>query len=439
MDFRLTAVNCTDTTLGMISWMGSDITVRDSILRVCGIVMEGGDPQSLSGIVNGTQYEDFIFSLTDRTLRMIDTQVKTWNMYAFNDQELEFENCLLGEVHAYGESEVLMTHCVIDGTGGYLGVTEQASLNFQFSSATCQVLATDQSELIYVYSGHLFGRFLLTDNSHALLFNASLLRGVEPVDSAVVFDSAITHPVSPAPVNCDLPVMGTARVLTGPDISFLMEAYWLDYGEGYEPETWHPVGGRHEYEVHKGLLETWDTSGLVPGPYQLRLTIELESGDAFSIVNPVELAAIPTYTNTPSPTPGPTTTPTPGYPFGVRLDMPTFVSPGEDFWITAYLDNPGQPRNDVPLFLFLEAFESYWFWPGWTHYSPPNTSGIDYDMIYLPAGTSSVEALSLIQWPDTGDESVTGLFFYGAMLTQDMTAIEGEWSVVAWGYGPQDT
>lgn len=122
--------------------------------------------------------------------------------------------------------------------------------------------------------------------------------------------------------------------------------------------------------------------------------------------------------------------------FGVQIDMPSTAHPFQPFWVNGLLINTGSPRTDVPTFFILDVYGQYWFWPGWRYYSPPEATEIDYDLLDVPSGTTTVHVIPEITWPDTGDDTVPGLYFYGAFLTPDLSAIDGDWSAREWGYSP---
>jgi hypothetical protein len=55
----------------------------------------------------------------------------------------------------------------------------------------------------------------------------------------------------------------------------------------YDPnptDTWFPIGDRVATPVSGSRLAVWDTSGLTPGTYQLRLTLYLEDGKTLETV-----------------------------------------------------------------------------------------------------------------------------------------------------------
>ena len=137
-----------------------------------------------------------------------------------------------------------------------------------------------------------------------------------------------------------------------------------------------------------------------------------------------------------TPTPVPTASPTPEINLGVRLDIPEMVGEGDQFYITGYLDNPGEAITGVPVFFILEVYGDLWFWPGWKYYSPPNSTEMDFTLKDVATGTETIEVIQAFPWPNTGPDTVTGLHFYGAMLNPGMTDILGDYAFETFGYGP---
>jgi hypothetical protein len=142
-------------------------------------------------------------------------------------------------------------------------------------------------------------------------------------------------------------------------------------------------------------------------------------------------------TPTPRPTVTPTPEPTPTHPLGVRIDMPEMAHPGEIFSITGYLDNPDPPMQNVPTFFILEVYGMFWFWPSFTLFDPPDYTDIDFMLIDIATGTTTVSVLDPFPWPDTGQNTVTGLWFFGAILDQNMSQILGDMAAEEFGYGPE--
>ena len=127
----------------------------------------------------------------------------------------------------------------------------------------------------------------------------------------------------------------------------------------------------------------------------------------------------------------------PSIELGVRFDMPdNVVTPGSTFYLTALLDNPGPPLMLVPLAVVLDVYGDFWFWPSWSHYSASQGTGFDMQFVNVPVGTTSIQIFAPLTWPDTGDDRVTGLWFYGAMLTPELDAVRGRLGSREWSYVP---
>jgi hypothetical protein len=110
-------------------------------------------------------------------------------------------------------------------------------------------------------------------------------------------------------------------------------SYTLDFGAGDNPTLWTPITDQRAQAVDRALLGVWNTTGLAPGRYRLRLRAVdsfLNTQESAPLV--VTLSAPPTPTPQPTPTSAPTaaatraatagtpaptrvaTTPTPGPP-----------------------------------------------------------------------------------------------------------------------------
>jgi hypothetical protein len=67
--------------------------------------------------------------------------------------------------------------------------------------------------------------------------------------------------------------------ITGTAFHPEFQAYAVSFAYDPNPtETWFPVGDRSTTAVSDGRLAVWDTTGITPGTYQLRLTVTLKQG-----------------------------------------------------------------------------------------------------------------------------------------------------------------
>jgi penicillin-binding protein 1C len=85
--------------------------------------------------------------------------------------------------------------------------------------------------------------------------------GPKPSDA----DTALISPATGAFIQGVVPIIGNAK---GDGFNL----YKLEFGRGYNPAQWTPIGGEHGEQVDHAQLETWDVSGL-DGLYTLQLTV----------------------------------------------------------------------------------------------------------------------------------------------------------------------
>jgi penicillin-binding protein 1C len=70
-------------------------------------------------------------------------------------------------------------------------------------------------------------------------------------------------------------VRGVVPVIGNADVEG-QQSFWLEYGEGMNPESWTRIGPEHGHRVNNDVLEHWDTSGL-NGLYTLQISV-MEGG-----------------------------------------------------------------------------------------------------------------------------------------------------------------
>src|SRR5207237_4060881 len=98
--------------------------------------------------------------------------------------------------------------------------------------------------------------------------------------------------------------------------------YTLDVGAGDNPSAWTTITDRRAQAVDTALLGVWETTGLQPGRYRLRL----RAFDSFQ--NTQESAPLIVILSAPAtPTPQPTATPATPAPAGTRSATPSTPQP----------------------------------------------------------------------------------------------------------------
>ena len=89
-----------------------------------------------------------------------------------------------------------------------------------------------------------------------------------PVPPPVCADpnNCISYPGANAVLSGQVTIMGTAD-------HGQFQFYKVEYGLGEDPNAWHVISDIHKERVYDGPLETFDTTALPNGVYQLKLTV----------------------------------------------------------------------------------------------------------------------------------------------------------------------
>jgi hypothetical protein len=286
--FSISLANIQNVWWGMMLNPGCNVTVRDSDLRTTGILADTGTSMDLSGLVNGQSYEDTVMPISGLTYHLINSSVATWNVYPWGIGSMTLKNCIIGELGATGSSTTTVNNTLIDGTGGYVFTNGDTSTTFLSTGLLSDTVGSGNSIQVYAFSSILNGDIVATDNSVILLANTIAERTPQAKKSGLVVEASITPPGAPAVDNL-IPLTGNANAVTGSDLPVDFESYQVFYGAGYTPSEWLPVTGTQFRSVRNGVLGLWDTRGLTPGAYTLKLSLQLTGGDPVEITRGIIL------------------------------------------------------------------------------------------------------------------------------------------------------
>ncbi|MGB3977130.1 MAG: C25 family cysteine peptidase [bacterium] len=135
------------------------------------------------------------------------------------------------------------------------------------------------------------------------------------------------------------------------------------------------------------------------------------------------------------PTPEPRATATPAPPdlpsTGIHLSMDDYtLKPGSDFNLVLTLRNGLAAPLTVHIFVALEVYGNFWFWPTWVSME----EGIAFvPEVTVPAATQLDASILRFVWPDvTGPAH--GLFFYGLLLDSSTLDIVGHPTQICWEF-----
>lgn len=302
---------------------GSSVTFRDSRLRATGLIIPGRDSVALTGLLNNQHHADYRLPLDDRDYRLVNTDLATWNLYPAGAVDFTLTSSVFGELLAMDSSRATIQNSICDGSGGYIGAEAGSTLLFLGCLITTQVVSRDRSLLLGGLSTLLFGPITSTDASTMLLLFCATEREPAARDTSLLYLCDWGLPDGAA-VDDSVLITGTADIRPGPHNPVRFGSRRLDWARAESAGAWHPVGPVSTEPVNGDTLGIWDTRGLTPGQYALRLTLANSLGDSIVPERPVFLGvagiaaqtpprhATPRLTVAPNPTRGPVTIHTDG-------------------------------------------------------------------------------------------------------------------------------
>ncbi|MCK4337695.1 MAG: fibronectin type III domain-containing protein [Candidatus Aminicenantes bacterium] len=271
--------NCRYIAWGINPYPGSCVTVRDSDLKMIMYRFTGADTFNLQGImVNDSFYGDTTVPVTDRILRLVNTNVKWWKVDIVDDFELTADSIVFSEMVSKDNAKAYLTNSICQGQTINLGATGNSFIHFKdgevwsyvsvWTDATLilenSLVDWEKGEYIYQRSNIAHGR------SRLYCLNSTLKSLPQAYDEALVLFSKIAAPETGV-VDSTIEISGSAWIEAGPENPAIFDHYEL---------AWAPEGSSNwtliknsAASVKDGILCLWDTTGLTPGNYRVRLKV----------------------------------------------------------------------------------------------------------------------------------------------------------------------
>lgn len=133
----------------MLVRAGSDVTLRD-IPDEHWVVVGFHLPYDavIENLVNDSLYPDVTLDLADRSFRLVNASVDTWNLYPQADARVTIRDSVIGEVLSMQDSRVVMQRVTVDGTGGFFGARDTSAMTAEGCRFTCTVEATQEATVV---------------------------------------------------------------------------------------------------------------------------------------------------------------------------------------------------------------------------------------------------------------------------------------------------
>jgi len=98
-------------------------------------------------LLNGGPPVDRTLDIPDRTLRLENASVDTWNLYPQGHALVRVEDSVVGEILVLEEASLEMDRSTVDGSGGWFGATESGRVRARDSVFTCDIQAGGDSTM----------------------------------------------------------------------------------------------------------------------------------------------------------------------------------------------------------------------------------------------------------------------------------------------------
>ncbi len=280
--WSLEVENCLNVAWGVHPTAGSNVTIRDTLplTMVLFPFMGNGSFAVQDVFQNRTYYADETIPVSDRTLRLINTQVTWWKVDAKESATVTADNIIFSEMMIHDSAAVFATNSICEGQTVHLGVKDDGFVHFKDGEVWSYVSVWQNATMVlentkvdwtlgdYIYQK----RNIAHGGSRLYCLNTDFNEYYpEAVDAALAMYERIDSPTTGETVEKGLiPIYGAAWTANGPLSPHSFKLYSV---------AWAPAGGSDwtvikisDTPVEWGILGWWNTSSL-SGMYQLRLII----------------------------------------------------------------------------------------------------------------------------------------------------------------------
>ncbi len=256
--------------LATMAMDSTDVTVYDAKLQSSGNIFEVPVIDTISGLIDDFQYDDWTAPFTGRNLRLVNTSIRAWNLYFYGGTDITLKSSIFGECISADSNRTTLMHTTCDGFGGHIGATGSSFLISVFTSLYTDALMEGQSISIFVLTNFMFGHLIARDRALSVIYNTILANPILVYDSAAVMVTGL-YPPSPAYVDDTLSIWGSATIVRTPESPFGFEGYRVEYAPMEDTTQFFPLTDKITTLVDDEELCKFITYGFDVGTYVIRL------------------------------------------------------------------------------------------------------------------------------------------------------------------------
>ncbi|MCZ7646441.1 MAG: hypothetical protein M5U26_14345 [Planctomycetota bacterium] len=147
LGYDLEVRNSSELMWGLVARDGCKLGVPSAKLRCASFVFAAPAARTVKGLSQGVTYADVPVAAGEARLDLKGSAVETWNLYAVEQAALNVEQCVLGELLAFGQARVNLADTSCDGSGGYFGARDRSTVVAKKCQLKCRVVAHNDAKL----------------------------------------------------------------------------------------------------------------------------------------------------------------------------------------------------------------------------------------------------------------------------------------------------
>jgi len=272
INYSINVSNCTDVMWGLMPCAGSDVNISNSQIRAIGLWFEGNDTLAVNGLVNNSNYTVFTAPIADRQLSFTNTSVQTWSLYTFDHAGIDVTGCIVGEIGAMDNSSVNTENIFVDGSGGYFFANDNTFVLSANTNTSSSIRSSGNGVFIYAYSTVSNGNAMALNNSILLVVQSMLPEDPVALDGACAWFVNLETPYS-SYVDSVISLNGSAWIDKTTTSQLMDFSYYQLFYQVNGDSNWIPITPKIVQEKHHEPIASWDTHGMQPGAYLLKLVV----------------------------------------------------------------------------------------------------------------------------------------------------------------------
>jgi hypothetical protein len=258
---------------------GSNVSISNSKIRSIGLWFLGHDSIPVNGLVDNSNYIDYTANLSDRYLHLSNSSVLTWSLYPMDTVNLYVTGCIVGEIGSEANCRVTTSDAFVDGSGGYWWATDHTLMIGENCMAVNAIRSSQSAFFIFAYSTLNQGEASALGNSIMMIVQSQLPGPPMLYDGSCIWYSWLGNPAS-AIIDTIVPISGSAWIDKTPTSQLMDFGWYRLYWQKSGDTVWYPIGSKIYSEKKNDLLVNWDTHGISPGLYYLKLVLSDNTPDS---------------------------------------------------------------------------------------------------------------------------------------------------------------